>query len=329
MSRILTGDKLIESVRNRAMVPSDNRTFDDNNILAIANEEMDVQLLDKLLSIKEGHLATHIDIPKNSEGIYNIPDRAIGNKLMDVSLLEGNQVWETTQIGISELPDHDEAYSSIGMDRFYIEGNQIKLIQPTRSYEFVRMYFYIRPNVLTKVNQAAIIKNIVNDVNAGITTFTFSSMPNKFQLTDGTLGSTLKYDIVDSKSPNKILLWDLTPTSINTSLKALSFNTSDLESQLKNIKQGDFITFAEESPVPNIPTEMHPVLAQLTAVHILEAMGDTEGLNNAKVRLDRMVASTVQIVDDRVELAPKKIKPKHGTLTDVFISQNLRRRKGY
>jgi hypothetical protein len=329
MSRILTGDKLIESVRNRAMVPSDNRTFDDTNILAIANEEMDVQLLDKLLSIKEGHLATHIDIPANNEGIYNIPDRAIGNKVMDISLIESSQVWELTQIGISELPDHDEAYSNYGMDKFYIEGNQIKLIQPTRSYEYVRVYFYIRPNVLTKTSEAGVIKTINNDLNTGITTFTFVTMPNKFQLTDGSLGSTIKYDIVDSKSPNKILSWDLQPTTVNSSLKTISFNTSDIQDQLVNIKQGDYITFAEESPVPNIPTEMHPVLAQLTAVHILEAMGDTEGLNNAKVRLDRMVTSTVQIVDDRVELAPKKIKPRHGTLTDVFINRNIRRRKGY
>ena len=327
MSRILTGDKLIESVRNRAMVPSDNRTFDDNNILAIANEEMDVQLLDKILSIKEGHLATHIDIPKNDEGIYNIPDRAVGNKLMDVSLIESNQVWEMSQISISELPNHDEAYNSFGMDKFYIEGNQIKIIQPARSYEYVRMYFYIRPNVLTKLNQAAIIKNITS--SAGITTFTFTAIPSKFQITDGTTGAVLKYDIVDSKSPNKIISWDIIPTSINANLKTMSFNTSDIEKQLVNIKTGDYVTYAEESPVPNIPTEMHPVLAQLTAVHILEAMGDSEGLNNAKVRLERMFTSTMQIVDDRVELAPKKIKPTHGTLSDVFINRNIRRRKGY
>ena len=324
MSRILTGDKIIESVRNRAMVPTDNRTFDDNNILSIANEELDVQLLDKLLSIKEGHLATHIDVPRNDTGIYNIPDRAIGNKLLDISLIESSQVWELTQISIGELPQQDDSYNSYGMDKFYIEGNQIKLIRPARNYEYVRMYFYIRPNVLTKVNQSAIIKSIT--IVGSDTTVTFSSIPSKFQTTDST-GAIIKYDIVDSKSPNKILSWDLVPTSINNSLKFMVFNTNSITKQLTNIKQGDYVTFAEESPVPNIPTEMHPVLAQLTAVHILEAMGDTEGLNNAKVRLDRMTMSTMQIVDDRVELAPKKIKPLHGTLNSI-LSRNHRRRKG-
>lgn len=329
MSRILTGDKLIESVRNRAMVPSDNRTFDDTNILSIANEELDVQLLDKLLSIHEAHLVTHINVERTDDGVYIIPDRAIGNKLVDISLVQGNQVYEMTQIGINELPDHDEAYNSIGMDKFYIEGNQIKLIQPTRSYDHIRIHFYLRPNVLTKLDQCAIIKNITNDSNLGTTSFTFVSMPNKFQLTDGSLGTSIKYDIVDQKSPNKITVYDLTPTAISTSLKTLTFNTEDLGDELKNIKQGDYMTFAEESPVPNIPTEMHPVLAQLTAVHILEAMGDTEGLNNAKVRLERMFASTTQLVDDRVELAPRKIKPTHGTLSDVFVNRNVRRKKGY
>ena len=89
MSRVLTGNKLVESVRNRAMIPDDTSVYTDQDILDIANEEMDVQLLDKLLSLHEEHLTTHIDVPNNGKGVYDIPVRAIGNKLRDVSLLYG------------------------------------------------------------------------------------------------------------------------------------------------------------------------------------------------------------------------------------------------
>jgi len=93
MSRVLTGDKLVESIRLRAFIPNDTATYTDQDILNVANEEMDVQLLDKLLSLHEEHLTVHVDVPRNSSGEYEIPYRAIGNKVRDVSLVTGGQVY--------------------------------------------------------------------------------------------------------------------------------------------------------------------------------------------------------------------------------------------
>jgi hypothetical protein len=321
MSRVLTGDKLVESVRNRAMIPNDTSVYTDDNILDIANEELDVQLLDKLLSLHEEHLTVHVDIPRNSEGVYDIPYRAIGNKIRDVAMIEGNAQYEMAQISIGELPDYtyeSDTYS-YGMDKFYVESNQIKVLQPSRSYSTIRIYFYIRPSYLTKLEQCAVITSIIEDTTE--VTFMFSEMPSKFS-------SLSSFDIVGARTPNKIKAWDKSSAEVNSSLKYIKFNKSDIESELGDIKVGDYVCKAEESPVPNIPTEMHPVLAQLTAVHILEALGDTEGLGNAQRRLDRMITSTMQLVDDRVELAPKKIKPRHGTLSEARASYNRRRRRG-
>ena len=71
---------------------------------------------------------------------------------------------------------------------------------------------------------------------------------------------------------------------------------------------------------------MHPLLAQLTAVHILEALGDSEGLANAQRRLDKMNKSVMELVDDRVELAPKKIRPRNGVLNEARAGSYRRRR---
>jgi hypothetical protein len=146
-------------------------------------------------------------------------------------------------------------------------------------------------------------------------------MPSKFT-------SLIQYDVVGHRSPNKIKVWDLIPTEVNASLKYVKFNLSDIEDVLGEIKVGDYVCQAEESPVPNIPTEMHPVLAQLTAVHALESLGDSEGLANAQKRLERMERSVMQLVDDRVELANKKIKPRNGTLNETRSGYYNRRRRG-
>lgn len=327
MSRILTGDKLISSVRKRSMSPEDTSVFTDQDILDIANEEMDVQLLDKLLSLHEEHLTTHVDLPRTEEGAYDIPYRAIGNKIRDVGLVNNpgpnETVWELSQISLGELPDYSFD-SGIGqdLDKFYVESNQLKLIRPARSYDFVRIYFYIRPNVITKLDQAAKISNISSDPIGGTVTINFSNIPKKFNV-------GLEYDIVGGRTPNKIKAYDLTPTNISSSIKSITFSYSDLEPYLDDIKVGDYVTQAEESPIPNIPTEMHPVLAQLSAVHLLEALGDSEGLRNALARLDKMNTAVMQLVDDRVELAPKKIKPRHGTLYESAVRGSVRKRRGF
>ena len=117
------------------------------------------------------------------------------------------------------------------------------------------------------------------------------------------------------RSPNKIRGYDLTPVSVTTGTTgSIVFALSDIEDFVNDIKVGDYVTVAEETPVPNIPTEMHPMLAQATAIHILEALGDTEALSNAEKRMMKMVNSVQTLIDDRVELAPKKIKPRHSTL---------------
>ena len=169
------------------------------------------------------------------------------------------------------------------------------------------------------MDQSGAISTITSDSTE--VTISFTSMPSKFT-------ALLEYDIVGHRSPNKIKIWDIRPTEVNASLKYIKFNLSDIEDVLGELKVGDYVCQAEESPVPNIPTEMHPVLAQLTAVHALESLGDTEGLSNAQRRLERMEKSVMQLVDDRVELAPKKIKPRNGTLSETRTGYYGRKSRG-
>lgn len=319
MSRVLTGDKLVESIRNRAMIPNDTSVYTDDNLLDIANEEIDVQLLDKLLSLHEEHLTVSVEIAANNEGIFEIPYRAVGNKIRDIALISGKTIYEMTQVSVGELSDFtidSEAYTN-GFDKFYIEHNKIKLIHPSRSYDKVRIYYHIRPNYLTTVNKAAVISSIVVDDVSDEVTYNFTSTPSAFN-------ASILYDFVGAKTPNKIKAYDIAPKEVNTSLNFVKFTKSDI-ADVDDILVGDYLCVAEQSPVPNLPTEMHPVLAQLVAVHVLEAMGDTEGLANAEKRLQKMTRSVMQLVDDRVELAPRKIRPRNGTLAEGRYG-NYRRR---
>ena len=309
MARIITGDKMIDSVRKRTMCPDDTAIFTDDDILDILDEEMNVQVLDKLVRLHGENLTVSVDIPRNSSGNYSIPHRALGNKLRDVSLVSGNTIYEMSQVSIGELPDYSngsDTYSQL--DLFYMENNKVKLITSTRSYDTIRMRYYLRPNFLTKLEKAGIISSIVKDTVLGTITLSLSQVGSAFTESE-------TYDIIGKNTPNKIKAMDLITSSLTTgSTGVIVFSIEDVGEALDDIEVGDYVSIAGETPVPNIPTEMHPLLAQATAIQILEGLGDTEALQNAVARIDKMVIAVQTLIDARVELAPKKIKPRHGAL---------------
>jgi len=308
MSRILTGNNMINSVRKRTFCPDDTSVFTDVDILEIVDEEMQVQVLEKLQVLHGDNLTTTIDITRDGSGSYNMPSRALGNKLRDVSLISGSQIYELAQISVGALPDYNNGnYSEYDMDLFYIENNKIKIVAPERQYDSVRMRFHLRPNYLTKVEEAGIVSSLVTDDVAGTLTIGLSQVGKNFT-------STKKYDIIGANSPNRIHDYDLDPVSLTTGTTGIIvFNLSEL-SNMTDISVGDYVSIAGETPVPNIPTEMHPLLAQAAAVNILESLGDTQGLTNANARMDKMSRSVQTLIDNRVELAPKKIRPRNGVL---------------
>jgi len=310
MSRILNGDAMINSARRRTFTPEDTSTFTDSDILDIIDEELNAQVLEKLKVLHGDNLTVVLDIERNDEGIFEIPYRALGNTLRDVSLVSGEVLYELSQISIAELPDYTYSIdSSSYLDNFYMENSTVRLVSPARAYTAIRMRFMLRPNVLTKVEEAGVISDIVVDDVAGTTTYVLSSVGKNFV-------SGVDYDIVGAKTPNKVKAIDLTPQSVTTGTSGnIVFLTSDLENIFSAPQKGDYMTLAGETPVPNIPTEMHPLLAQAAAVNILESLTDTEALNNAQKRLDKMTVSIQTLVDNRVDLAPKKIKPRHSTLS--------------
>ena len=303
MSRNLIASKLIESVRNRAMIPDDITVYDDESVLAILNEEIDVGLLDTLMTLFEDNITTHIDVPLTEGRSYIIPHRAVGNKLRDLTYVDGHNTYELARIDISELPDYqyDDGYTGEGTDVFYVEGDEVVLINPRfRDHAKLRMHFHIRPNYIVLEEKCAQITSI----NRTTGLIQFNTIPKEFT-------GLLQADFIQNKSPNKILGIEIPVTNVSISTRSLVVDPSQIPSRLQ---VGDWVCFPEQSPFPNVPTELHPVLAQRAAVHILEAIGDSESLGAALRKLNQMEKSVQKIIDDRVEGSPRKIKNRFGTL---------------
>jgi hypothetical protein len=149
-----------------------------------------------------------------------------------------------------------------------------------------------------------------------VKTIAFLKTPKEF-------ASTTYFDLVQHVSPNKIISYDIRVNTLNQSSNTISFPASSVPS----ISVGNYITAAEQTIVPNIPTELHPLLAQRVAIACLEAMGDEANKVSAERKLKEMEMNANTFLDNRVEGAQIKIKSKHSPLVSTLNTLGRRNRR--
>lgn len=400
MTSILKTGSLIRSIKRRAMIPTSQETFTDEDLLEMATEEINLGLVPLIQRMHEEHLIYYVDIELELEKRrYPIPPRAHGNKLRDVALIDENEnVFEMHRYSLNELSDFSNTTAYINARGFYLENNDVILTNfQTNIGQKLRMYFYMRPNSLILESNGAIIETITDIVEidkitpitkaitsltpagnkaiivcpdhgisngkkvslSGITLSdlsTFSGIyeiyiidANSFSISStvslsGTGGNLtlmidvksikvqnlpdhmvadILFDFVQNVSPNKIIHYDVRINDVNQSLGIISF-PSDL---VPNIQVGNYITAAEETIVPNIPTELHPILAQRVAIACLEAMGDESNKQSAERKLASMEKDAGTFLDNRVEGAQIKIKSRHSPLVNTLNTLGRRNRR--
>ena len=167
----------------------------------------------------------------------------------------------------------------------------------------------------------------VSTTSLGATTGSFSLglkvKKLKISNTPNTFSNNSFFDFVQSVSPNKILRYDIQINSINQLAGEVSFASSDIP----DVIVGSYINLAEETFVPNIPTELHPILAQRVAVSCLEAMGDEQNKQSAERKLATMEKDANTFLDNRVEGAHQKIKSRHSPLVNTLNTLGRRNRR--
>lgn len=314
MAKPLTTSQLIKSVKQRAMLPTNSKTFSDEDLLEILNEEMDTGVVPEVLKQHEEYYTTFVDIPFDStKSRYKIPYRAIGNKLRDVMYVSTNgNVVELSRISLEDLSEYQSLYNYGDSEVFYLEKDEIVFPAQNTGVGSIRMYFHMRPNSLVLEDRSSTI-TAINRVTGVVTV---SSVPTIFL-------NSPEMDFIDHQSPNNILGYDIQPSSVNATNKEITFNTGDIPEYLK---VGDIICKKQETTIPQIPVELHGLLAQLSAIHCLEALNDTEGLSNAMRKLERMERDLDTVLNNRVDGAPKKLINRNGTLRDSAYKTGHKRR---
>lgn len=138
-------------------------------------------------------------------------------------------------------------------------------------------------------------------------------------LTSTAINASLLSNISSSSASNVLTITtDLIGSYSSIAMNNVPFSFSLLQQGTDPLPQGlmlgDHLAAVEECIIPNIPDDLHSMLAQRVVCRCLEALGDQNGLGAANQKLAEMELKTGQLIDNRVEGAPLKVVNRHGFL---------------
>ncbi len=213
-------ETLIDSVKRRINIPTNQNTFTDSDILAFADEELALSLVPSIMSLHEDHLLYEGLVPLTpNTREYLIPYRAIGNKLYDLMYkdLNGNFL-PMSQTTWSDEPNYNGAYTTNLIYAYYVRNNRIGLLPTFNGINTgsLRFMYYIRPSSLVPSPQVAVI----NSINLTTGVLTFNNLP-------ATFSTNTLVDFYQFKSPHTILNIDVQPITVSQATKTMVFNVGN------------------------------------------------------------------------------------------------------
>jgi hypothetical protein len=288
-----TADDIIDNIRIRATVPNSEQLFTPERLVALLTDEMRTLLVPQIMSVQEDYFLTYQDQSLTDELVYDMPEQAIGMKLKDVYIVDSDGQ-EIEKLGRRE--DRVGPWTNYtSTNCFHVQNNQIKLSNRPQGTS-LRMYYYRRPNQLVTEAEAGRIESI--DVNNN--TVVLSTVPTDWEVgtsvcvIKGKPGFDCKVEATDIVSLS-------TPTVGLTSVTGLAV--------------GDWVALEGYSPIPQLPVEAHPVLAQAVVVKVMESLGDVNGMQAAQAKLNKLQEDMYTVLNPRVDGAPKKIVSDRGVFS--------------
>jgi hypothetical protein len=275
-----TTTTLLSDCKLYGAIPTGQPAFTDANLLKILTDELRSKLAPFIMSTREEYYVTYSDSTiTSSTTSFDIPTRASGMILRDVKLVNNSDIE-------SDLVRVNPAYQDLHYKGFYLRDNKVYLLNPGNYSDYsLRLFYYLRPSELKAVADCALISSV------GSSSVVVSAVPS-------TWGSSETVDAVQANPPFGILGKDLTGT--------ISGTTITLSSVPTGLAAGDYICLDQESPVPQLPQELHRLLVQAGLIRFAEILGDKDTRKEAIQTFDEMSKSLAGLITPRVVGEPKK-----------------------
>jgi hypothetical protein len=289
----VTTDAILQGVKDRAIVPSNQVTLTDDKILKMIDDVIKVHVVPLVDSVNgEFFVTVELDAIVASQDNYSIPYRSIGRTLRDLKIK--NTVTSDTRNCPYIEPEDIHIYKDTALNfGHYFRGDEIYLVPSVASTfsatESLEKWYKIRPSKLTKLTNAAKVSSIAS------TTVGVESA--------GSIVTGSVVDFVQGKSGNRIYSIDKTCTNVSST--TFTFASGDIPTGLA---VGDYVVLAGFSPVVTmIPDECSPYIETMAAMRLLKAIGDTEGGRDLVEDAVAERKNLLELLEPRNEGEPKII----------------------
>lgn len=311
MPVMLTED-LTDSIKRRTLAPISQQTFQDSDLIELANEEMEIDLIPEIISVRNDFfkVSTTINLTVGLAR-YRIPQRAAYGSLVDVFFIYTNGKRFTIPVmPLDKLPTLDMSVTRNIPLGFSLESDELVIWPAPNVTGQIEIWFYSRRNQLVPTADCAKITSI--STVSGTTTFTVNTDLS------AALSVGSKIDIISTKSPFQNWAESVAITAITTTTIAML--STDIDDAVGTVLPtvGDYICAEMTSCIPQVPQEFHAVLAQMVAARLMEGLGDLQKLEAVNGKLAAMKKQALGMIQQRIENKPDPIVIRNGLMDGLL-----------
>jgi len=280
--------ELITRIKNTAATPDNQSGFSSDDILLLADDELNTSIVPMLLAARSEYLV-YEETHTLTSNCIDIPYRAVVNGIRDIYYVEGGNKYDIPYKSPEDILDAQ--YSRTGsVDGFYFQGDTICFMPDNVVGKQVIIRYHMSASDLSTISGGKVtaINRTTGVVNVDIAP-TGLSTSNPVDFIDGKSGMVLAYDI----------------TLNNLVVTALTFTPADIPARLE---VGDYIFLKQKTPILPVPREVANLLVLRTAARLLESIGDFEALSRVETRANSAEKSLKALLEPRSRGGAKKLK---------------------
>lgn len=277
-------NELISDIQQRGSLPANDLRFTDALILAAATRELREGVAPLLVASRAEHMVyTSTTTVVSGTAQYRMPSRAVGGALRDVNFTPsgaGSVPQRLRELSSDEVEIIGNSNNQGTPSAYYVRNYYVVLVPQPNLAGTLTMPFYARPNRLVLAGLAG-----VSGARAvACFTASYNTVTGSLQLTvdgdppavvNGGIAGSQALDIVRAGPGFETLT---TTTQSNTTIVEASPNvwlyTITGFTANPGVEGGDYICVPGEAPVPQVPVELHGLLAARTAKRLVASTGD-------------------------------------------------------
>lgn len=280
-------DTLLDSIKLRSQIPDGALT--DAELLTLASDEIRSGFVPLIMEHMEGYYIHATDVAYTSTKTYRIPERAAGGKV--------NGVWTVDSAGVENrlprLTDDDFAQGRYG---FRFVANSVVVSDNVGTFTSLRFRFFHRPNELVTIGAgvgATVVLGVITNIVGAVVT------------TDTDVTGVTSFDFIKGTSGFEPVLVD--QTGARTGVNTYTMSTAPTTAAV-----GDYLYKAGYTEYPQLPADLHPILAQRVAVTALQLLGYDVEVERQLRKLKEMEEALNIFLTPRADSSPKKVINRNG-----------------